>query len=74
MERKSRRNSPAIKRMTMICVSRMLSGVLKFSRRTFVEGACDEAAATVTGCNRDPAARMNQTPATKITSKRKYGK
>jgi hypothetical protein len=60
--------------MTMICVSRILSGVLKFSQRRFVDGAWDGVAAIVAGCKREPAARIIQTPATKTNSNRKYGK
>jgi hypothetical protein len=60
--------------MTMICMSRMLSGVLKFSQRMLPEGAGEEGVATAIGCNREPVARITQTPATKITSNRKYGK
>src|SRR5262245_27750372 len=62
--------------MTMICVRRMLSGVRKFSQRILVEatGADWLIATPLAGCRRAPAARTSQTPATKTSSIKKYGR
>ena len=64
----------------MICVSKMLRGVLKFSRRTPVNeaGASAGGDAAVTtglaGWSFEPAARMTQTPTMKTATSRKYGR
>jgi hypothetical protein len=63
-------------RMTMICINRMLSGVLKFSQRTPVDeaGGLGCGVGTVPVCKPAPALRISQTPPTKIRISRKYGK
>src|ERR1044072_8621139 len=60
MPRNKRRNSPAIIKITMICVRRMLSGLRKFSQRTLVEDVAAAGAGWLTGtplagCRRAPA-------------------
>ncbi len=64
----------------MICINRMLRGALKFSQKTPAGdaegGGCGlvTVAAGLAGCRSDPAARISQTPTTKIRISSKYGK